>query len=177
MPKQLDRAGFEALVAGFERSAWRLEAQGWYDEPDEGALLAQWLSDGDPAPTLAWFADWPEWIAEQAAAGRRFERVRVLTDPLTDYLRWQLDVITEPAIAAGEDIRVLPAAAAATLELGRSDFYVFDDRAVAVLDFDRGQVTGALLLDEPAELDAFRAIRARAWDHALRFGEYRRVRA
>ncbi|MFI9384400.1 DUF6879 family protein [Kutzneria sp. NPDC052558] len=175
MAEQLDRAGFQALVSGFERSAWRLEIQGWYDEPDEGELLAQWLADGDPGPTLVWFADWPAWIAEQVCAGRRFERVRVLTDPLTDYLRWQLDVITEPAIEAGEDIRVLPAATAATLELGPSDFYVFDDRAVAVLDFDDGQVTGARLLDEPAELAAFHAIRARAWDHALRLGEYRRV--
>jgi hypothetical protein len=176
MVRQLDRSEFQALVGSFERSAWRLEIQGWYDEPDEGELLAQWLADGDPASTLAWFADWPAWIAGQSAAGKRFERVRVLTDPLTDYLRWQLDVITEPAIAAGEDIRVLLAATAATLDLGRSDFYLFDDRAVAVLDFDHGQVTGAQLLDEPAELAPFRAIRARAWDHALRFREYRRVR-
>jgi phosphate starvation-inducible protein PhoH len=101
----------------------------------------------------------------------------VLTDPLTDYLRWQLDVITEPAVEAGEDIRVLPAATAATLDLGRSDFYLLDDRQAVVLDFDNGQVTGAQLLDEPADLAPFRAIRARAWDHALRLGEYRRVRA
>jgi len=173
MARHLDRAGFQALLSCFERSAWRLELQGWYDEPEEGELLAQWLADGDPRPTLAWFADWPAWIAEQAAAGRRFERVRVLTDPLTDYLRWQLDVITGPAIAAGEDIRVLPAEATAVLELGAADFYLLDDRQVVVLDFERGQVAGARLLDSPAELATFRAIQASAWDHALRFEEYR----
>ncbi|MFC0438739.1 DUF6879 family protein [Kutzneria buriramensis] len=177
MTERLDRSGFQALVTGFERSAWRLEIQGWYDEPDEGELVAQWLADGDPAPTLTWFADWPAWIAEQGRAGKRFERVRVLTDPLTDYLRWQLDVITEPAIAAGEDIRVLPAAAAADLELGGQDFYILDDRQVAVLDFDGGQVIGARLLDSAADMATFRAIRATAWDHAERFREYRRARA
>lgn len=172
MAQQLDRLGFQALLARFERSAWRLELQGWYDEPDESELLAQWLADGDPLPTLNWFADWPEWIAKQVAAGKRFERVRVLTDPLTDYLRWQLDVITEPALAAGEDIRLLPAAVAAKLELGAADFYILDDRQVVVLDFDQGRVIGARLLDAAAELDTFRAIRATAWDHAVEFGEY-----
>jgi hypothetical protein len=173
--QHLSRAEFQAHLGRFERSAWRLELQGWYDEPDEGELLAQWLADGDPRPTLAWFADWPEWISEQTAAGRRFERVRVLTDPLTDYLRWQLDVITQPAINAGEDIRILPAAAAGELALGAADFYIIDDREVMVLDFEQGQVAGVRLLDAPAELATFRAIQARAWDHALRFREYQRA--
>jgi hypothetical protein len=177
MVQHLDRSEFQSLLGRFERSAWRLELQGRYDEPDEGALLAQWLADGDPQPTLDWFADWPEWIAELAAAGRRFERVRVLTEPLTDYLRWQLDVISAPAVAAGEDIRVLPAEVAAELALGDTDFYLIDDQQVVVLEFEQGTVSGARLLDSPAELDAFRAIRARAWDHALRFEEYRRARA
>lgn len=172
----LDRADFQTLFDQFRHSAWRLEIQGSYDEPDEGPLLAQWLSDGDEAATLAWFADWPERIAVQAKQGKQYSRVRVLTDPPTDYLRWQLGVITPPAISAGEDIRVLPAAVAATLPLGTADFWMFDDGRVAVLEFAHGAVTGAQLLDDPRVVEPFRAIRATAWDHAVRFEEYRQTR-
>ena len=170
---QLGRTDFQAVFGQFRHSAWRLEIQGWYDEPDEGPLIARWLRDGDQAPTLAWFADWPEVIAEQAMQGKRYSRVRVLTDPLTDYLRWQLGVITPPAIRAGEDIRVLAADLAATLSLGTADFWMFDDELVALLEFEHGAVTGAQLIDDPQAVEPFHAIRATAWDHAVRFEEYR----
>ncbi|AHH98444.1 DUF6879 family protein [Kutzneria albida] len=172
---RISRDQFQDLFSRFERSAWRLETQGWYDEPDEGALLAQWLADPDAGAqaTLEWFADWPELIVAQVAEGKRYARVRVLTEPPTDYLRWQLGVITAPAVAAGEDIRVLPADTAAGLTLGAADFWLFDDSTAAVLDFEHGQVIGADLIAGPA-VEQFRAIRATAWDHALRFEEYQR---
>ncbi|QUQ71169.1 DUF6879 family protein [Kutzneria sp. CA-103260] len=174
---QLDRAHFQTLFDQFRHSAWRLEIQGWYDEPDEGPLLAQWLQDGDQTPTLAWFADWPERIAEHAKQGKRYSRVRVLTNPLTDYLRWQLGIITAPAISAGEDIRVMPADVAARLPLRTADFWMFDNERVAVLEFEHGAVTGAQLLDDPRAVEPFHAIRATAWDHAVRFEEYSQTRS
>lgn len=172
------RGEFQALFDQFDHSAWRLEIQGHYDEPDEGELLARFVAgeQGATEAALTWFADWPAWITEQRAAGKHVDRVRVLTDPLTDYLRWQLGIITAPAVEAGEDIRVLPADVATGLPLGSQDFWMFDDHLVAVLEFDQGQVTHARLLDDPTHVEPFHAIRAAAWDHALRFTEYQQTR-
>ncbi|GAA0981285.1 hypothetical protein GCM10009551_024110 [Nocardiopsis tropica] len=58
------------------------------------------------------------------------------------------------------------------------DFWVFDSRTVARLHFDEdGNVLGAALSEDPAEV--VRALQARdaAWHHALTFTEYMATRS
>ena len=157
------------LVQSITRSAWRLEIQGTYNEPSERQPLRRYLA-GEP-DDLAWFARWLDRIREVTAAGIRFERVRVLTDPLTDYLAYQLARITEPAIEAGEDIRILTATKAFELELPPVDFWVLDNERVLLPTFVDHVLVGGNVVDEPDEIARFLGIRARAWDHAVPFRE------
>ena len=47
-------------------------------------------------------------IKAAVEAGKVFQRVHVVTEPLTDYLRYELGWSYPPNIEAGEDIRILP---------------------------------------------------------------------
>ena len=109
----LSRAEFEALFDTFTESAWRLEIQSAYDEPEEREPLRRWLAG--ESDDLEWIADWWAWISDITRAGKRFGRVRVVYDPPSDYQRYELGVLTPPAVEAGEDIRILPAARAREL--------------------------------------------------------------
>lgn len=153
MPELTPRAEFERLFDTFRTSAWRLECQGTYREPEEAEPLQRFLA-GEP-DDLAWYADWPEWVRGVRASGRTIGRVRVLTDPLTDYLRFELDRLTPPALDGGEDIRVLPAGKFATLGVPREDFWIFDDATAGVLHFGDTGVTGVEMIIGPDKVAEF----------------------
>lgn len=160
------------LVQSITTSAWRLEIQGTYNEPSEREPVRKFLA-GEP-DDLEWFTRWLGRIRELKAAGIRFERVRVLTDPLTDYLAYQLAWITEPAVEAGEDIRILTPSAALELRLPPTDFWILDDARVLIPEFVDHALVGGELVDDPDEVARFQGIRARAWDHAIPFRAYLR---
>jgi hypothetical protein len=166
----LSRAEFESLFDTFAESAWRLEVQPAYDEPEEREPLQRWLA-GEP-DDLAWMADWWAWIREITQAGKQFGRVRVVYDPPSDYQRYELGVLTPPAVAAGEDIRVLPVVRARELQLPDRDFWLFDHARVAVLHFGPDGVAGAELIEDAVAVRPFRDARDRAWDASVRYDEW-----
>jgi hypothetical protein len=170
MARSVTREEHRALVQSITSCAWRLEIQGTYNEAGEREPLRRYLA-GEP-DDLTWFARWLDRIRELTAAGVRFERVRVLTEPLTDYLAYQLARITEPAVDAGEDIRILTPAKAAELRLPPVDFWILDDDRVLVPHFVDHAVIGGELVDDPDEVARFHGIRTRAWDHAVPFREH-----
>jgi hypothetical protein len=114
------------------------------------------------------------WLAGVRAAtdaGRPFSRVRMVTEPLTYYLR--LELATAPRnVEAGEIIRLIGAARAHELELPSEDFWLFDDELVAQMHFDDGGFTHADLIDEARTVGSFRGIRDLAWRNAVPFSEY-----
>ncbi|SFP07660.1 hypothetical protein SAMN05421810_101885 [Amycolatopsis arida] len=164
------RADFEALFDTFTESAWRLECQGVYREPEEAEPLRRFLA-GEP-DDLAWYADWPEWVRGARASGRTIGRVRVLTEPLTDYLRFELGRLTPPAVDAGEDIRLLAPDEFDALGLPREDFWIFDDAQVAVLHFGDHGVSGVELITEPGRVAEFLERKRRASAGAVPYHQW-----
>lgn len=140
MTTLLTDAQFSATLAEYERTAFRLEHQTAYTEPDEHGMVQRFL-DGNPqnpteSPGLAaWFAQ----VAAQTAAGKTMRRVRVHDDPPTGYQRWlrwldhwntqageRIDYLTR---AQAEQIGLLPAA-------GPADWWLLDDARLIVMHFD-----------------------------------------
>lgn len=169
MTRRITRDEFERLFEDFERSAWRLETQGVYREDEEREPLRRFLA-GEPED-FAWMRDWFDWTRRITGEGRDIGRVRVLTEPLTDYLRFEL-AFTPQAVEAGEDIRLLPAKGAREAALPEHDFWIFDDRLVAVLHFGDTGVSGVDLIDEPAAAARYSAARERAVEAAVAFREW-----
>lgn len=168
--KHLAPGELDALFKSVRRSSWRWECQGHYavDEPE----LAAWKT-GQPFDETDDDRAWIAYIRQLTAAGIPFERVRLLTEPLNDYVRWILTT-TDRNIEAGEDIRWLRQSDAASLGMPDYDFYLFDDERVVIMRFDERKVMTGLELDETPEVVArHREHRARAWDSAIRHHDYR----
>lgn len=143
-----------ALLSGYSRSAFRLEAQQTYSNDAEDEAVARFLAGDAPALTFDWSI--PK-IEAQVAAGRRQTTVRVVVEPPNDYTRWELSVFPQ-FVAAGEDIRVI------TVPTGEwpagvpvRDFWLFDDHDVWRMHYDaRYRFAGAELLDADELADHLR---------------------
>ncbi|MGW7518378.1 DUF6879 family protein [Streptomyces sp. NPDC054796] len=163
---------FLKLFRDFHHTAFRLEVRTAYGIPEEDEPFRDFLAGRQPP--ISWFRPWLSLMEEQTAQGKRVERVRLIDEPPSDYLRFELWG-TPYNLAAGEDIRYLRRAEAAPLALPEHDFWLFDSRLVARLQFgDRDRFLGVTLSEDPE--DALRHVRWRdaAWSRAQTLHEYER---
>jgi hypothetical protein len=159
------------LFTSFRSSAFRLETRSVYsvDEDEEREAFRAFLS-GRPRPVLAQDRGWPKLVASACAAGKRMQRVRLVTLPLSDYLRFELSWGYPSNVAAGEDIRILPVVGGAPDGVMEHDYWLFDDATVVRLEYDaRGRFLGVAAADDPAP---YRRCRELAMARAVPFGEY-----
>jgi hypothetical protein len=151
-------------LANFQRSAFRLEMRPAYFIPQEAELLAAFRRGEDVK--VPDDHPWPALVHHATQAGKTMQRVRVVAHPLSDYLRFELSLFPR-SVAAGEDIRVASLDDHPELVACQQDFWLFDDEAVVVLDYDdRGGFLGSRT--EP-DLDRYRKLRelALAWSMEL----------
>jgi hypothetical protein len=168
--RPLDETQFLELFDQFLLTAFRLETRDRYREPGEEEPLRRFLS-GEP-PDDRWFMDWYETVEGWTRAGRQISRVRIVTEPLSDYARWEFD-LTRLNTAAGEDIRYLTRAQARELSLPDEDFWLFDSREAAILRFGDDDVRlGIELTVDPVEINERCQWRDVAWRHAVPAREY-----
>lgn len=157
---------FYRLFRNFRRTVFRLETQGVYREAVEDEPLRRFLA-GEP-PDDEWLQPWLDLVRLAKAENRAFRRVRVLTEPPTDYLRFEMDLALRLNIPAGEDIRALSRSQANMLGLPEdTDFWMFDDDRVGLMHFgDRGML-GLEMINEPRAVSQYRQWRDCAWEAAL----------
>lgn len=156
---------FRRLFDTFEHTAFRLETHERYVDEEEQEPLRRFLA-GEP-PDDAWFMDWYEAVEQITAQGRRMERVRVVSEPHSDYTRFGMDLARRLNVPSGEDIRYLPRRLADELDLPGEDFWLFDSHRVAVLHFDCDVLLGAELVTDPAEVVRRCYWRDVAWHYAV----------
>jgi len=116
---------FEDLLASTERSVVHLEARDTYDPTDPA--FVKWQQDGDTS------YDWDAWIdlvGATVARGVRFRRLRIVSEPVSDYIRWE-HAISYGNIKAGEELRWLPRHLAYDLPHPVADFFMYDQRLIA----------------------------------------------
>ncbi|MBB5776240.1 DUF6879 family protein [Nonomuraea jabiensis] len=166
----LTPAEFGALWDAFQHTAFKFEVRDRYDVPSEQESLRRFLA-GQPDPERAA----RPWLAKMKAAtgeGKRVERVRVVTEPHSDYVRWLLAGAPLNA-AAGEDVRYLPRTHAATLELPDHDFAIFDSARLVLLNFDdQDRPLQHELVTDPDMVLRHCQWRDAAWHHAMPYDQY-----
>jgi hypothetical protein len=152
----------------FSYSVFRLETlqsyAGSVEDPDFAAFLA-----GKPRPSNPGKKKWTEIIAANHAAGRIQQRVHVVTEPLSDYMRYELTWSYEPNAEAGEDTRIIPVSDSHQWppDLPRSDFWLFDSSTLFAMVYEPdGSWQGAEPISDP-----HRIVEACRWrDAALYHG-------
>jgi hypothetical protein len=166
----LTNAEVRELLDGFEHTAWRLEARDRYNEPGEEEALRRFRSG--QAPDEAWFSDWSEAVQRWTASGKRIERVRIVSQPHSEYVRWLLQ-LARLNIEAGEDIRYLPRPRADELGLPYEDFWLFDSQRFVLMRFDSDDVRVANeLIYDPVEVVRRCQWRDVAWHYAIPYQTY-----
>lgn len=115
---------FERMLENAERSAVHLEMRDTYDATDPAFL--KWQEDG--STDYEW-DDWVELIGAAVARGVRMRRLRIVAEPVSDYIRWE-HAISYGNVKAGEELRWLPRRQAYDLMLPGADFWMFDQRIV-----------------------------------------------
>jgi len=121
---------FRELIAATASSAVHLEMRDSY-APDE--QFAAWKA-GIPRPVPAYPA-WYDLVRAHTARGVRFRRARIVSEPVSDYIRFEHEATAGLNVAAGEEVRWLPRRRASDLCLPGNDFWLFDDETVTFTHF------------------------------------------
>ncbi|WP_367322818.1 DUF6879 family protein [Streptomyces sp. HUAS ZL42] len=167
---------FDELMEAAQRYAVHLEMRDQYAVGDEADDFNAWLDTGlrDTDPASDYWAPWVDMISRAVARGVVVRRVRIVSEPVTDYIRYE-HAGTAVNVAAGEQVRWLPRQRAVDLLLPGADLWIFDAKQVL---FNHFTGTGDWA-DPPMELreesgivkqcsDAFEAV----WERAIPHDEY-----
>lgn len=160
---------FAEFVLGYQQTAFRLETRERYNEPEEAEQVRRFLAGQQD---YAWNDEWAAMMRRRTAAGQRMARVRIVSEPHSDYTRFGLD-LARINVAAGEDVRYLSRDQAAKLDLPNHDFWLIDSSKVGILYFgDDDVLLGAEIATEPTVVAKHCYWRDVAWHHAIPFAEY-----
>ncbi|MET8275866.1 DUF6879 family protein [Streptomyces sp. NPDC005096] len=129
---------FAELLRGARRTAVHLEMRDLYGVGDEVDLIERFARTGQITldPTASF---WPEWLGiveETLARGVVMRRARIVSEPVTDYIRWE-HASTPLNLDAGEQVRWLPRRHASDIPLPGNDFWLIDGR-LAMFHFFTG---------------------------------------
>lgn len=90
----------------------------------DAAQLRAWRA-GDIEAARAPYLEWAKILAADLARGQVFRRVRVVSEPLSDYQRMAV-AFSGAAVDAGEDLRWLPRRLVSAGALAGNDAFVLD---------------------------------------------------
>lgn len=167
------RAELWKHIDSFRYSAFRLETLQVYAGSGEDEGIAA-FHRGDPAPPPDPRQDtFAARLRRDRAAGKTWQRVHVITEPITSYLAYELTWEYGPHVAAGEDIRIVPVAGDWPADVPETDFWLFDSRYRLDLRYDPdGLWLGVELVTDLAAVAAACAVRDAAWHQSVPWAEY-----
>ncbi|MGH3611267.1 MAG: DUF6879 family protein [Pseudonocardia sp.] len=106
------------------------------------------------------------------ASGTTLRRLRIVSEPVTDYIRFEWLDATQ-LVRAGEEVRWLPRRNASMLLLPGNDFWMFDRETVAFTHFSGdGHVLDHEVTTDTDIVAACSATFQQAWDIAIPHNEY-----
>lgn len=166
----LEPKPFSEVIAGYESSAVHLEMHGMYTPSDPS--YQAFVGSGPPFDRTERERGWRELLGPAVARGVKVRRARIISEPVTDYIRYEHAVTPSMNLAAGEEVRWLPRRNAADFALPGADFWLFDGGLVKFHHFaGDGTHIEDELTDDPAAVNlcstAFELVWSRAIDHAV----------
>lgn len=160
---------FGRLLATFGHSAFRLETQAAYALSYERDDFDRFLAGSPvPPPEVDWWHPWLDRMAVMTREGKTVSRVRVLTEPPSDYQRWELWAAPWHA-EAGERIRYMPHSRAERLGLPLDhDWWLLDNERLIVMHHTpAGEIESNELITDPGIIARYREWRELAVRNAI----------
>ncbi len=154
MTPQHDLPGGAELLERFQTfrySVFRLETLQVYAGSGEEEGIAP-FHRGEPYTPDAAEAEYAGMVRTHRAAGKVWQRVHVVREPISDYMAYELTWEYGPHVAAGEDIRIIAVTAGewpADVPAA-ADFWLFDSHEVFGLGYDdAGRWLGTRRVTDP----------------------------
>lgn len=173
MTREVAPDEFLDLFRQAKTDVFRLELRDRYNVPAERDRWEAWQARDWPRLDELNARDravWMQLIRDVTGAGTRVQRVRVVSEPPSDYIQFCLRLNAGNA-EAGEDIRYLPRHTAPPLPT--VDYWLFDCATAVVLHFaDDDSLTRMELITDSDEIDEFCAAADEACRLAVTYPEY-----
>ncbi len=154
----------------FEHTSYRLETLDYYDDPGERETF-RGFREGMPVPRNQW---WFDFISQALRDGKIMSRVHVVSEPLSEYMEFEIAAYQANGYAAGEDVRILPRHQAGEID-EVPDYWLMDSCLVVLMSYDSGGVlTRAEAVTDPRTVADCCRWRDIAMHRAIPLGDYMR---
>ncbi|MCY0948620.1 DUF6879 family protein [Streptomyces sp. H27-S2] len=157
---------FAELLGRCERSAIHLELRDSYAPTDrfEAWKRGERVRWEDRA---SWWHPYDQLITDTVARGVSIRRARIVSEPVSEYIRWE-HYVTHANITAGEEVRWLPRRRATGIPLPGNDFWLFDGTLLRVHHFSGdGMVVEDEITDDAMTVKLCSAAFEAVWEHAV----------
>lgn len=167
---------FDELLKSAQHSAVHLEMRDAYGVADEAEEFDLWRRTGrrwEGEQAEAYWRPWVDLIAETVARGVTVRRARIVSEPVTEYIRFE-HAGTEWNLRAGELVRWLPRRQASDIALPGNDFWLIDERAVRFNIFSGdGAVVEPDYSEDPAVAKLCASAFEAVWECAVLHEDYK----
>ncbi|MFC7381954.1 DUF6879 family protein [Sphaerisporangium rhizosphaerae] len=164
-------ATWDDLFAQCRRSALHLEMRDGYGTASPG--FRAWR-DGVPFDRTAFDAPWVNLVRRTVARGVVIRRARLVSEPVSDYIRYEHSATPFANLAGGEQVRWLSRRRASDLALPGNDFWLFDERVVLFhFHSGSGEPAGHELCDDPSVVKFCLTAFERVWERGIDHAEYK----
>lgn len=130
---------FGNMFSTAQKSAFRLELLDVYSVPEEEAFFNTYLASPRSLPPADFNSDWKMMLEEARARGLEHSRVRVLRQPVTDYLKFEISWGYRESLKLGERIKVITTDSIINFKTEvplLKDFWLFDERQCYLVEYD-----------------------------------------
>lgn len=164
------------LIANARRGAFHLEVSDDHSQvADENEPMRRVLAGLPPFEPGAYPRSWQAWddlVTEVTGRGVTMRRVRIVTEPLSDYARF-LHSMTDRNVRLGEDVRWLPRGQVTADDYTPDEWWLIDEETVAFTLFDTsGEFTGTAVTTDLIIVDRCVDMRNTLWGQAIAHQEY-----
>jgi hypothetical protein len=120
-------------MAACRHSAVHLEMRDGY-MLDDPMFLAWQLGNVESSGRAE--SPWLKLMAATTGRGVQVRRARIVSEPVSEYVRFEYEVTDRHNVAMGEQVRWLPRRRATDLALPGNDFWLFDGRTLLLNHFN-----------------------------------------